>query len=263
MNKTVYAISFILLLVVLFFIFFGQNFAVVFVKSLSGEMLRPLETTLSFFRNNFMFWQDALFNIRNVKETNKNLVTENLELYGKLARLSQLEEENRLLREQLNLSRSGMTAKLAGIIGRDFQNNRSFVINKGSDDGIETGMTVVATGEVIVGKIIDVSYNTAKVQTILDTQSRIAAITSNSRVSGLIRGLGSDIIFDLIAKNKTPLEGELIISSGTEGVWPRGLAIGKVKKVKTGDNQVFNTAEIEMLLNLNEINDVFVITRNK
>ncbi len=72
--------------------------------------------------------------------------------------------------------------------------------------------------------------------------------------------MGSDIMFDLIDKNKTPEVGELIISSGTDGLWRRGLIIGKVKEIKSEDSQVFNAAEIEMLVDPQELKDVFIIT---
>ena len=74
-----------------------------------------------------------------------------------------------------------------------------------------------------------------------------------------MRGLGSDIVFDLIAKNKKPEEGNLIISSGTDGLWPRGLLIGRVKRVKSEDSQVFNTADIELLADFRNFDNVFVI----
>ncbi len=177
MNKLTPTVFFILLLLALSFIFLNQSTPVSLLKKLVNEALRPFEIGISIIRNNFIFWQSAVFNLRNIKKLNEALTQENLELYGKLAKLSQLEEENQMLREQLNLSKKNITVKLASIIGRDFQNNRTFLINKGSNDGIRNGMNVTVSGNVIVGKIVETSYNTAKVQTILDTQSRIAAVT--------------------------------------------------------------------------------------
>ena len=124
-------------------------------------------------------------------------------------------------------------------------------------------MVVISEGETLIGRIADAGYNISKVQTMLDTQSRIAAITATSKISGLVRGLGSDIIFDLIVKNKKPETGELVISSGTDGIWPRGFTIGKIKEVKSQDNQVFNTADIELLAKLQDFDSVFVILNSQ
>lgn len=259
MTKFNLTVFFILLLLSLVIIFFGQNQIILSLKYRLSEILRPFEAAISRAKSWLSFWQDAAFNIKNIKESNARLISENLDLYNKLTNLSQLEEENSLLKEKLNLSQKGKSAILTSVIGRDFQNNRSFLIDKGTLDGLKTGQVVISEGEIIIGRIADSGYHTSKVQTILDTQSRIAAFTAISKISGLVRGLGSDTIFDLIVKNKKPGVGELIISSGTDGLWPRGLLIGKIKEVKSQDNQVFNTADIELLAKPQDFDSVFVI----
>ncbi len=247
----------------LLIIFTGQNPAVLFLKQVLSEILRPLEIVLSGFKNTLTFWQNAILNIKRLKESNAALTNENLELYSNLAKLKELEGENIFLREGLNISKKFIETRLAAVIGRDFENNRSFLINKGTKDGVETGMIIVGIGETAIGKIVYTSPNTSKVQTILDTQSRISAVTLNTKISGLIRGLGSDIIFDLIAKDKKPEVSELVISSGTDGIWPRGLILGKIKEIKSADNQIFNSANVELLLDFRDFNDVFIIGNGK
>ncbi|MEK7578168.1 MAG: rod shape-determining protein MreC [Patescibacteria group bacterium] len=259
MTKHNLTVFFILLLLSLVIIFFGQNQIILLFKHYLGEILRPFEIVFSKANQWLSFWQSALFNIKSIKESNTRLISENLDLYNKLAKLSQFEEKNSLLKEKLNLSQKDINTLLVSVIGRDFQNNRSFLIDKGTNDGLAAGMVVISEGETIVGRLADVSYNISKVQTILDTRSRISAITTTSKISGLVRGLGSDVIFDLIVKNKKPEKGEMIISSGTDGIWPRGLIIGKIKEIKSQDNQVFNTANIELLANPQDFDSVFVI----
>ncbi len=263
MTKHNLTVFFILLLLSLVIIFFGQNQIVLLFKHYLNEILKPFEVVFSRANNWLFFWQSAVFNIKNIKESNARLISENLDLYNKLAQLPQLEEENSLLKEKLNLSQKAINTRLADVIGRDFQNNRSFLINKGTNDGIAIGMVVISESETIIGRIADAGYSVSKVETILDTQSRIAAITTTSKISGLVRGLGSDVIFDLIVKNKKPETGELIISSGTDGLWPRGFIIGKVKEVKSQDSQVFNTAGIELLAKPQDFDSVFVILNSQ
>lgn len=263
MTKHNLIVFFILLLLSLIIIFFGQNQIILLFKYYLNEILKPFEVVFSQANNWLSFWQSAVFNIKNIKESNARLISENLNLYSKLAKLPQLEEENSLLREKLNLSQKAINTRLAGVIGRDFQNNRSFLIDKGTNDNIAIGLVVISEGETIIGRVADAGYNISKVQTILDTQSRIAATTATSKISGLVRGLGSDVIFDLIVKNKKPEIGELVISSGTDGLWPRGFIIGKVKEVKSQDNQVFNTADIELLAKPQDFDSVFVILNSQ
>jgi len=260
MNKNSLAVFFLLLLLSVGIIIFDQGLIVLSIGHYLGEILKPFESAISNIRNFLFFWQDAFLNIKTLKESNIKLASENLELYGKLKNLSLLEEENSSLKEQLNLSNRGFDVKLAKIISRDYQNDRAFIIDKGTNDSVANGMAVISKGDTVIGRIVDAGYNTSKVQTILDTQTRIAAVTLNSRVFGLAHGLGSDIVFDLVAKNKNPEKGELVVSSGTDEIWPRGLIIGKIGKIKPMGNQVFNSAAIEALVNIKELMDVFVIT---
>lgn len=260
MIKSKLALFAILFLFSLGIIYFNQNRPVLLFKDFVNELLRPIALLFSKTKNNFFIWPTVFLNIKNLKELNIKLTAENLELYSQLVKLSLLEEENVLLREKLNLANKNYwNTELANIIGRDFDNNRSFLIDKGENDGIAIGMPVVIGGEIAVGKISETSGNTSKVRTVIDIQSKIAAITSDSKVSGLIRGLGSDIIFDLIAKNRVPKPEELVISSGTDGLWPRGILIGKIKQVHSEDSQIYNTADIDSLTDFLNFNTVFVI----
>lgn len=260
MTRSKPLIFFILFLFSGVIIFFGQSKPVLLLKNYLSGTLRPFEIIFSKTGNRFLFWQDAFFGIKHLKESNIKLLSENLELYGKLAKLSQIEEENALLKEKLNLAdKNSWSTSLVNIIGRDFANNRSFVIDKGADNGIAVGMPVIFKGGVIIGKINEVNYNTAKVITIIDIQSKIAAIIPKGNISGLVRGLGSDLIFDLIQKNKKPEIGDLIISSGTDGLWPRGLLVGRVKQIESENGRVFNTADIELLADFRDFDNVFVI----
>lgn len=262
MIKRKSVIFFILFLLSAVIIFSGSSKSVSLFKNYLSETLRPFEVIFAKTVNKFLFWQNAFMSAKSLKELNVKLSTENLELYGKLAKLSQTEEENALLKEKLNFAdKNSWSTSLANIIGRDFENNRSFLIDRGANDGIAVGMPVIISGKIVVGKINDVNYNTSKVKTIIDISSKIAAVNSAGKVFGLVRGLGSDIIFDLIAKNEKPEYGDLIISSGTDGSWPRGLLIGKVKRVRSEDNQVFNTADVELLTDFRDFNNVFVILK--
>ena len=260
MRKSILIIFIFLFLIGLAAVLFNQSRPVLIFGRAINEVLRPLESAAAKFKNIFSFWQDAFLNVKNIKETNIRLSRENLELYGKIAGLAELERENALLKKQAEFSRKGVNTVLAEIIGRDFQSNRSFIVAAGSRDGISDGMAVITDGNVVIGRVIDAGLGASKIQTVLDTQSRIAAITSQTRISGLARGLGTNILFDLIAKNKQPESDELLISSGTDGIWPRGLIIGKVGEIFISDAQVFNTADVLPLLNIQELTEVFIIT---
>lgn len=262
MKKSEFVLWLVFCLATIIIIFY-QNQITPALKSYLTETLRPFEIVISKVTSQVSYWQNILFNLKDLKESNSRLIAENLGLYSQLVKLSQLEEENSFLREKLNLSKKNINTLLAEVIGRDFQNNRSFLTNKGSTDGVNIGMIVTAKDTAILGRIIETTPNTSKAQTLLDTQSRVAAVTSISKISGLVRGLGSDVIFDLIIKDKRPEIGELLISSGTDGIWPQGFVIGKIKDINLQDNQVFNTAGIELLASPQNFNNVFIIIHSQ
>lgn len=259
MKKSEQLLLLILLLLTLIIILFSQSSAVLFLKNSVLNILKPVEVIFSGWKEKISFWQSAIFNIKNLKEKNVNLLEENMELYGKIAKLSDLENENAMLKEQIHFKDKSIITVIAKVIGRDFQNNRSFIVDKGEKDGIKSGMAVILKGNILIGRVIEINSNSSKIQTIFDTQSKIAVNTLTTKISGLIRGLGSDIVFDLIAKNKNPELQELIVSSGIDGIWPQGLLIGKIKKVNSAENQVFNTADIELIADFSDINNVFII----
>ncbi len=241
-------------------IFFGRSGVILFLRQSATTALKPAEIIFSRSEKWLTFWQNAIFEIKQTKKSNERLISENLELNQKLAQMSEIKAENALLREKFNLSQKSIATVAANIIGRDFQNNRSFVIDKGSGDGVNPAMAVISENGALVGRVAESSANTARILTLFDTQSRIAAQTATSGVSGLARGLGSAIILDLIDKNKIPQIGDLIISSGTDGIWPKGYLIGKIAKVDSRDSQIFNTAEIEPIEKPEDYNGVLVIT---
>lgn len=263
MIKSNFLTFFILFLLSLAIIFFNQSQAVLFLKQGLSDILTPFEILLGKIRAVLIFWQNAILNIKNLKESNISLREENLELSSKLIKSNLLEEENDLLKERLKLSKELTDVYSADVIGRDFQNNRSFIINKGSAEGIKSDMVIIGRGKTLIGKIVNVNHHSAEVRTILDTQSRISVFTLYTKTPGLIRGLGSSVSFDLISKSKNPQIGEPIISSGTDGGWPKGLIIGDIKKIKSTDQEVFNTAEVEIAADFQEFTSVFIINNIK
>ncbi len=257
-NAAVFSILFFLSLTA---IFFNQSRPILLFRQYLNETLRPFEITASYGKKYFNFWSDVFFRSKNISEQNADLMRENLELYGRLAELFVVKEENGLLKERLNLSENGRRLLAAEIIGRDYQNNRSFLINKGQKDSLVSDMIVIGYGNSAVGKLTDVGPNTSRVQTIFDVSSRIGAVTLDSGIPGLVKGLGTDFVFDLIMKDRVPKSGEIIISSGTDGIWPRGIVIGKIFEIKSGENQVFNSAAVSSLLDWPRLYGVFVILK--
>lgn len=241
-------------------VFFDQSRVVAASRSVLTASAAPFQISTGRLRNFYAFWADALFNIRKLKLKNQELIQKNLELESSLAGFSDLKSENETLKKQLNFAGESRKNLLgANIVSRDYQNSRSFIIDAGASDGLAAGMTVLAGGGNIVGQIISANERTAQIRTVFDAATKINSITQISRVAGLARGMGSNLILDLVPKSNDLSINETIISSGQDGIWPKGLVVGKIAAIDSDQNQLFKIAHLESLIDWSKLDQVFVI----
>ncbi len=241
-------------------IFFNQSRLVAASRSILAASSAPFQISTGRLRNFYAFWTDALFNIRELKLKNQELIQKNLELESSLADLSDLKSENETLKKQMNFSGESRKNLLgANIVSRDYQNSRSFIIDAGASAGLAAGMTVLAGGGNIVGQIILTGEKTSQVRTVFDAATKISSITQFSRIAGLARGLGSGLILDLVPKSRDLRINETIISSGQDGIWPKGLVVGKIAAIDPDQNQIFKIVHLESLIDWSKLDQVFII----
>ncbi len=180
------------------------------------------------------------------------------------AKLTRLEEENLLLREQLRFSTSTNSGGIgAEAIGRGIDPlGTTIIIDKGKRDGIEVGKAVVTGNGIFIGKIVNVHENSSIVQLINDTQSRIAATILNRDHSlGIVEGgFGISVRLKFIPQNEEVKPGDTIITSGLQEHIPRGLVMGTIEAVEKKPQEPFQQAILKPLQNLNNIYAVTVLT---
>lgn len=197
------------------------------------------------------------------------------QLTAKNAGLRFLEEENLALRKQLNfLSKAKRRYLMANIISRgeltgsSGQGSESVVINKGSRDGLSAGLAVTSSTAlgtssqgVIIGKIAEVKEEIAEVHLITNRNSKLAAsILGEEKTSGIASGdLGLTVKMDFIPQTENIKTGDIVATSGLELKIPRGLVIGRVTKVNKENNEVWQSAAIEPLIDLNNLIIVSVL----
>ena len=148
----------------------------------------------------------------------------------------ELVAENARLRELLEFKESTVTQELkaAQIIGKEPGNwFEVFTIDLGANDGIAAGMPVV-TPQGLVGRVEEVGLSWAKVMSIIDVRSSVSAIMERTRDTGVVKGtIGSDDLTATLTMNYLPLdtdiiEGDSVLTSGYDEVYPKGLIIGRV-----------------------------------
>ncbi len=209
---------------------------------------------------------NLVVNLKELMKENSQLKDENRQLTLKISELSEISQENKLLREELKLESSVKSKKvLADLIGFDLSGlGQYFFINRGKNDGVTEGQAVIFAGGFLVGKIIETEENLSKVLALTDSQSLIFALTQESRASGVVRGdHGVGLILDQVASEKEVKDKEIIVTSGLDSHLPKGLIIGQIESKISSESDVFQKFEVKIGINHKEIESVFVVLGNE
>lgn len=186
------------------------------------------------------------------------------QLIAENSRLKSLEDENRTLRNYLKfLSTKEKKYLMANVIssGSIDLNSQSVLLDKGTKDGLYSGLAILSSEGNIVGKIINAKENISEVCIINASRCQLAAAIQNKeKTVGIAQGdLGLTIKMEFIPQNADIKVGDIIISSGLEKSIPRGLVIGQISHIKKESNELWQAARIEPLTNLEDLVVVSVL----
>ena len=136
---------------------------------------------------------------------------------------------------------------------------KSVIIDKGKNAGLKWDMPVVnASG--VVGRIVSVSNNYAKVLLIIDQNSALDCLTQRSRDRGMVKGTSGQLCkMDYVAKSSNVSVGDLVVTSGIGGVFPKGLPVGEISNVKEGEGKLFQEIEVIPSVDFSKLEEVLVI----
>lgn len=155
-----------------------------------------------------------------------------------------------------------LNAPCADVVGQEPNPYiRTLTINAGEAEGVRVGMPVVTGGAVLVGRVARVSLHTSQVQLITDPGSSIAAMLQQSRATGLVVGQpdGSLRMVYIPQDDQVPV-GDVVLTSGLGGAFPRGLVMGQVFQVIRQDFALFQEAIIHPAVDYRRVEWVLVIT---
>ncbi len=205
--------------------------------------------------------------IWNVYFSTASVALRNGELEKKLA-LSMAEQnicrelqlENNRLRKFMDFSRSTESTLIAAkVIGRDPSPwFKTIMINKGIRNGLSKGLPVL-TSEGVVGQIIDVFDSYARVLLVTDRNSSVDALVQKSRARGIVQGNNSETcIFKYALRKDAIISGDVIVSSGLDQVFPKGLMIGVVVDVKRENSELFQSIYLKTFVDFDKLEEVLV-----
>jgi rod shape-determining protein MreC len=177
-------------------------------------------------------------------------------------RLDETGDENRRLRHLLSLQQQFPVATMSSeIIAREWGGwVRSLTINRGRQDGIGK-LTAVITGDGLVGRVAEVRAGTSIVQVLIDPASTVGAHVVSTRTSGIVEGESRGTIrFKFMARDGAGLQmGDLVVTSGSSGLFPRGLPIGRVRAIDDRGSALFHYAALTPVVDFSRIEEVLLV----
>lgn len=253
---------FILILIV---IFSNREGDTSFFENIINKCVMPIQNGLTYLKNKVNGNEAFFADVNYLKEENKQLQEKNSELEKSLRELEKIKTENQTLKEYLDLTEKyGEYKTIPGyVINKDLSNySKTVTINIGTKDGVQKSMTVIAD-KGLVGHVISVTEETAKVETIVDTASSVSSMMSTSKDSIICKGTlegQSQLKAMYIPTDANIVQGDSIETSGLGGIYPKGIHIGTIKKIENTQNIIDRYAIIETAVEFTKLNSVLVIT---
>lgn len=233
-------------------------------------VLSPFQQATDWVANEIRYVTSVVWEVSTLYEQNKMLRNEVEQLRGINLQANEALAENERLRTMIGYQHSARQFDLvaARVIGRESETWSSMiVIDRGTLNGIQNDMPVV-TPQGLVGRVVEAGPNSSKVQLILDPRSSVGTIVqrAESRVTGIVQGdMDNPTMPQMvnIPKNADVVEGDVIVTSGFGGVYPKGIIVGLVSSLKNDDGGLLKIGVLEAAVDFQKLEDVMVITASR
>jgi rod shape-determining protein MreC len=242
----------------------GRPGASGFARALLMDALTPAERLVDGSLDAVRSVWTGYFSLVGTHQENRALEEELARLRMEAQANSEAVLEAARLRRYLGLedvvSGVALIARVAG--GDPSFSQRTVTLDRGSTAGIGPASRV-RTPDGIAGRVIHLSRSAAVVQLIIDPLSAVGAIVEESRLQGLVRGNGSSgLILEYPEEGVQLVPGQVVLTSGSERIYPKGLPIGTVVSVNTFQSDsadLVNTAVVRPLADLSRLEEVLVL----
>jgi rod shape-determining protein MreC len=204
-------------------------------------------------------WRDAAGLFRRRAELDW-LQTRVTTLEEQTVRLEEIERENARLRELLAFrERLVGEVRAAAVIGRDATGlARTITIDRGERDGVVKGAAVLAPAGV-VGQVFLASAHAARVLLITDHNSGIDAVVQRTRARGIVEGtINEGCGLKFVKRTEDLQAGDVVVTSGVDGIFPRGLPIGQLTSVDKRGQGLFQYATVRPFVDFDRLEEVLV-----
>lgn len=240
-------------------------------EKIAGNILTPVSKVTFNIGKSISDFVDTLLNFRSIKSENEQLKEyivvledENRDLENLIGKSDFLKSEAEILR---TTSFNTLKAQVSGKEPSNWFNN--FTIDKGLDDGIQSGESIIQGVEVdddlyqegIIGRVTDVGDNWAKVVSIIDETSNISFIITRTQDGGILQGTIEGELRGYLFDDKADvIVGDTVYTSGLGGVFAENLYIGEVIEVIEEEESLTKQIIVSPAIDFKRIQNVLVIT---
>jgi rod shape-determining protein MreC len=205
--------------------------------------------------------QNSYSMLSDYKAENEKLRTRIQQLEVERNRLLEAEATNRRLQQLLEFrSQLASVSITASIIANSASTwFKSCLLDRGSVDGVSKGMAVV-TPLGVVGQVVAVTPRTAKVLLLTDPNSGVDVFVQRTRARGIVSGsLDNGTIMKYVKRTEDIQEGDRLVTSGLDGVFPKGIIVGAVTKVRKQTLGLFQSIEVIPAVSLARSEEVLIV----
>ena len=240
-----------------------------FASMLSQPFFKPLKSAMTSLVNSLESAYDYMYKFDEIRAENDRLRARVAELEDEYREYTEISEENARLRALLDFTERSDQAypyESVSIIAWTASNfSSSFTISKGSSSGIELHDVVITENGYLVGLVTEVTTTSSVVTTIIDTTMSVGALIYENGETGIVSG-----DFDLFKQEKLKLSymgasseviiGDTVVTSGSGGVYPSGLVIGRIDGIAVESSGLSPYAIVTPAAEISTLTHLYVIT---
>jgi rod shape-determining protein MreC len=238
-----------------------QRKGVEFFDALLMEICSPLQKASTLVINAIQGTFQKYVFLVNLERENRMLKQKIAELQEENYRTKEMKLAIERLKQLLQFREKNSLSMIgAEVVGQDPSSwFKSVTIDKGGRDGVKKGMAVISAAGVI-GQILKTAPHYATVLLITDYNSAIDSIVQRTRAKAIVEGKGENRCqLKYLLRTEEVAVGDVVVTSGLAGNFPKGLMVGEIKKVDKKGHGVFQYAELVPSVDLTKLEEVFVV----
>ena len=230
------------------------------IKLLIG-VIAPVQKLI---KSSATFTEDLWFKyfaLVNTQEENKRLKSEIDRMKMENSRYREQLATHKRLQQLLNFKETIEQNVLAAqvIIHDPSGPFRSIIVDKGERSSVNINMPVV-NAQGAVGHVVSLSPKYSKVLLLIDQNSAVSCIIQRSRESGTLKGLSSkECILDYVVKTSDVREGDLVVTSGLDRIYPKGISVGEVTEVEDIPGELFKSVRVKPSVDFSKLEEVLIL----